>query len=222
VVREQIVDDEIEETKIGTLPPGACFGEQALIFNEPRSASVKASTYTSVMTLSKACFEESATAFPELRKRLHELIEKRNQRRQEAAAKWSGATIGVMAKRDYSASELVLALRGSSVFPRLQDLVKTVGLTQWETMSKDEKRQAVINSQALVMERAQSLGCEGIVGAGTVPKLTSSEVLAKVMEQLAQLTVEVQLLSQEQASISGEIAAVHRRVAMQTPMRTVG
>jgi CRP-like cAMP-binding protein len=222
-VQDMEVGEEIEEIVLATLPPGSCFGEQSLIFNEARSASVKSSTYTSVMTLSRECFEESAASFPELRNRMHELGTIRKQKRKDAAAKWSGATLGVIT-RDYSAAELVLALKGNAVFPNLAEIKKKIGAAAWELLSAEERRQAVVDVQAVVMARAQGMINGDIADAGTPPvvsKLTAEQLLARVTEQLTKLTVDVQLLSQEQNHISGEVAAVHRRVAMQSVVKRV-
>ena len=60
--------------KVASLGPGHCFGEQALIGNEPRSATVVAHENLEVYTLGKNDFREAMAASPSFREQLNKVF----------------------------------------------------------------------------------------------------------------------------------------------------
>ena len=68
-----------EKKHIATLHEGAFFGEMALIFDQPRSATALAQTYCDLYTLSKESFNKVTSAYPEFKNHIQEVILERTK-----------------------------------------------------------------------------------------------------------------------------------------------
>lgn len=66
-----------ENNKLATLQDGAFFGEMALISDQPRMATARASSYCDVYILERDLFEKVAEAHPAFKQHLHEMTEAR-------------------------------------------------------------------------------------------------------------------------------------------------
>ena len=58
--------DGLQETRVGTLRPGDCFGEMALLTGEVRSATVRADAEGELLELDRARFVELIRREPEM------------------------------------------------------------------------------------------------------------------------------------------------------------
>ena len=58
--------EQLQETRLGTLQPGDCFGEMALLTGEPRSATVRAEADGELLELDRARFLELMRREPEI------------------------------------------------------------------------------------------------------------------------------------------------------------
>ncbi|MCG6879605.1 MAG: cyclic nucleotide-binding domain-containing protein, partial [Deltaproteobacteria bacterium] len=65
------------KTIVATLGEGDLFGEIALLFSQPRSATVRAMDYCDLYTLDKDTFERVLTHYPEFAEYIKEVAEKR-------------------------------------------------------------------------------------------------------------------------------------------------
>lgn len=63
---------------LAELDQGQIFGEMAIIFHEPRSASVRAKTTTQVFRLSRTAFETVVQSYPEINRQIQDLAGKRH------------------------------------------------------------------------------------------------------------------------------------------------
>ena len=67
--------DETMSFAVSTIGAGGYFGEEGLLFGTPRTVSIRASTYCEVIMLHKDAIEDTAQAYPLIRKHLTELNE---------------------------------------------------------------------------------------------------------------------------------------------------
>ncbi|MEJ2588630.1 MAG: cyclic nucleotide-binding domain-containing protein [Deltaproteobacteria bacterium] len=65
------------KTILATLKDGDLFGEMALLFSQPRSASVRAMDYCDLYTLDKDTFREVLTHYPDFSRYIEDIAEKR-------------------------------------------------------------------------------------------------------------------------------------------------
>lgn len=68
-----------EKKHLATLQEGAFFGEMALIFDQPRSATALAQTYCDLYTLSKESFNKVTSAYPEFKEHIQKVIHERTK-----------------------------------------------------------------------------------------------------------------------------------------------
>ena len=69
--------DETMSFAISTIGAGGYFGEEGLLFGTPRAVSIRASTYCEVIMLHKNAIDDTAEAYPLIRKQFEELAEKK-------------------------------------------------------------------------------------------------------------------------------------------------
>lgn len=67
-----------DDRLIANLADGAFFGEMALLSDQPRTASVRATTYCDLYCLSKDSFKKVSAAYPEFLRHIHEVVRDRN------------------------------------------------------------------------------------------------------------------------------------------------
>ena len=81
-----VVDGEVEVTKHGAdegalalrrLGPGECFGEIALVSDQPRSATVRSVTSVNVLAVDREAFHTLFSHLPPLRRFFEQLVETR-------------------------------------------------------------------------------------------------------------------------------------------------
>ena len=81
-----LVDGEVEVTKHGAdegvlalrrLGPGECFGEIALVSDQPRSATVRSVTSVNVLAVDREAFRALFSHLPPLRRFFEQLVEMR-------------------------------------------------------------------------------------------------------------------------------------------------
>jgi hypothetical protein len=75
--------DGIQERQLNILTPGDYFGEEALLFDRPRSASITAITPVVVLSLNRESFFDLMAEFPEIRQNLAATAESRYLVRRE-------------------------------------------------------------------------------------------------------------------------------------------
>ena len=71
-----------KKTKIAELGPGSCFGEMALLSNEPRNARVMALERTQLLYLKQHDFHNVIEQWPSMRKYIKQLQKKRHQKKE--------------------------------------------------------------------------------------------------------------------------------------------
>ena len=72
---------ERDSRSFTTLTDGAFFGEIALLFQQPRSASVRAIAFCDLYSLDKETFERILSFFPDFAKHVREEAQRRQQPR---------------------------------------------------------------------------------------------------------------------------------------------
>jgi hypothetical protein len=79
----EIIDPD-GTTVIATLTDGQFFGELALLFSQPRTASVRAVDYCDLYTLDKDTFDQVLTRYPEFAVHIKEVADERNPQTTQA------------------------------------------------------------------------------------------------------------------------------------------
>ncbi len=90
---------------LGRLGPGDCFGEVALLLNQPRGASVRAARDSELLALDAAIFRQLATDHPDFLERISRLVEARQHQNAELLALYA------QQKADTQASRVRVVLR---------------------------------------------------------------------------------------------------------------
>jgi putative peptide zinc metalloprotease protein len=130
LVREGALEvlDEAKDAVIATLGPGDCFGEMALLADEPRSATVRARTACTLLALGRQAFQEVIAAHETLEAGLTALATARF--RPKHVAHWSlqeqrradGETVYVL-KDEAHARYFSLSERGRWVWDRIDGTI---------------------------------------------------------------------------------------------------
>jgi len=78
----EVVDEDPKkgESIIANLGPGKCFGEMALVKDQPRSATVRSRTEVSLLSLDRYGFQSLFTNLTPLRKIFEDMVEEREEK----------------------------------------------------------------------------------------------------------------------------------------------
>jgi small-conductance mechanosensitive channel/CRP-like cAMP-binding protein len=95
-----LVSSEGGEVEVGSLSAGDAFGEMALLTGEPRSATVRARTESTLDRIDKDAFASVLSANPGLMREISRLVENRRERSHDALERARGREAGPAAGSD--------------------------------------------------------------------------------------------------------------------------